>query len=359
MDGVRQASVPVRTDVSVSLSTLFDVLGDGVWISDATGTVVYLNVAARALLDLAEDADPDAATAALMRLQYPDGRPITLEERPSLRALRGESAAGLPYVLRRAPGAGDDLYLRVTFAPLQQDGELRGAIVYAADRTAQTRIERQRDDFLASIAHDLRSPLTAIRGSAQLALRWAQRDLPPEAPLLRSLSNIDAAAGRLNRMLATLLDSARLARGGLVLQRSPTDLIALVDEVVEHHRHESPRHQFVLEAPAAPLLGDWDAALLERAIENLVGNAVKYSPAGGRVTVICTDEGGAVGLTVRDQGVGISEEAIPYIFNQFYRAKIEGFGEIEGNGLGLFAVRGIVVGHGGEIDVVSTEGEGT
>src|SRR5207249_2676087 len=159
--------------------------------------------------------------------------------------------------------ASEQLDLRISFAPLRRDDQVVGAILYAADRTAQTRIERTRDDFLASAAHDLRSPLTAIRGSAQLALRWAQRDLPPGSPLLRPLANIDAAANRLNRMLETLLDSARLARAGLIVQRAPTDLIALIEEVVEHHRRESPRHQFVVEAPAEPLAGEWDAALLE------------------------------------------------------------------------------------------------
>src|SRR5439155_13131411 len=164
------------------------------------------------------------------------------------------------------------------------------------------------------------SPLTTIRGSAQLALRWARREGGATEALQHILANIDAASGRLNRMLETLLDSARLARGGLALQRAPTDLVALVEEVVEHHRLESPRHRFVIEKPDETLVGDWDAALLERAIENLVGNAVKYSPQGGEVTVICADEGERVRLSVRDQGVGIPAGALPYIFNQFYRA---------------------------------------
>lgn len=344
-----------------ALPILFDALPDGVWVADAGGRVLYMNPAARVLLGLTPDAPPEAAGAVQASLCDHTGQALPAEERPIARALRGESASGFDLVLVR-PDGGDDLHLGVSFAPLRfADGALNGAIVYAGDRTVQHRIERTRDDFLASVSHDLRSPLTAIRGSAQLALRWAQRQLPEEQGQLlhRSLGTIDAAAARLNRMLETLLDSARLERGGLVPQCVPTDLVALVQEVLAHYAREARRHRFQFEAPKEPVMGNWDPALLERALENLVGNAVKYSPDGGDVAVTCVEDGAWVRFSVRDEGVGIPENALPYIFNPFYRAKNAGFGEIEGNGLGLFAVQGIVAAHGGTIAVRSEEGKGT
>src|SRR5438067_2059131 len=122
----------------------------------------------------------------------------------------------------------------------------------------------------------------------------------PAARILLELAP-DAAPADAAARFAELRDAAGqpLAPDSQPLPRAPTDLVALVEEVVEHHRREARRHQFVLEKPEEPLLGDWDAALLERAIENLVGNAVKYSPQGGQVTVTCADDGERVRLSVR------------------------------------------------------------
>ncbi len=341
------------------LSALFDALPDAVWVADSTNTIVYVNPAGRTLLDLAEDAPAASVSDRLEPLLDSDGQPLAADERPIERALRGESGLALPLRVPREHG-DDDLHLRLTFAPLRDaGGTISGAVVYAGDRTEQYRIERVRDDFLASVAHDLRSPLTAIRGSAQLALRAMRQETLNREPLDRSLHMIDAAAGRLNRMLETLMDSARLERGALALQCVPTDLVALVQEVIEHHQQESRRHLFTLIAPGEPLVGSWDPALLERAVENLVGNAVKYSPNGGEITITCADEGEQIRLSVQDHGVGIPAAGVPHIFNRFYRARNAGFGMIEGNGLGLFAVKGIISSHGGSIAVQSVEGEGT
>ncbi|HZU75764.1 MAG TPA: sensor histidine kinase, partial [Dehalococcoidia bacterium] len=195
--------------------------------------------------------------------------------------------------------------------------------------------------------------------SAQLGARWARRDPPPAAMLEQTLRTIDAAASRLNRILDTIMDSARIARGVLAPQRAETDLGALTREVVRHHQAQTHRHRIVLHAPRRRITGEWDEALLERAVENLVGNAVKYSPEGGRIDVTCAREGQLARLSVRDQGVGIPADALPHLFTRFYRARNVAMGEIEGNGLGLFTVKGIVEAHGGRVEVWSEEGVGT
>jgi signal transduction histidine kinase len=337
---------------------LFDAVPEGVWIAGARGEILYLNPAAHALLDLDPSAGDQIPDGLYRSLRDRNGHELGPAEHPIARALAGESAGGVE-LQAETPGGGRTVYLSLSFAPLQaRDGQVAGAIVFATDRTLQYQIERARDDFLASVAHDLRSPLTAIRGSAQLGLRWMRRDPVQREMLERTLQTIDAAAARLNRMLETLMDSARVESGSMLLQCAPTDLVALVREVVEHYRQESRRHTLVLEAPEEPLVGNWDGALLERAVENLVNNAVKYSPEGGRVEVSWATEGEMARVSVRDHGVGIPAEALPHIFNRFYRAK-NAMGEIEGNGLGLFSVRGIIQRHGGRIDVWSEEGAGT
>jgi two-component system, OmpR family, phosphate regulon sensor histidine kinase PhoR len=339
--------------VSVAaLATLFDLAPFGVWIADAAGALVYMNSAGAALLAL-EPGDVLGATVKLAQLCDPNGTPLPANDLPLARALRGEAAENVSFRLRT--GAAEEMHLGFSYGPTK-DG---GAFICAGDRTAERQLERARDDFLAAVAHDLRSPLTSIRGSAQLAQRWASRNVADADLLAKCLANIDSAASRLNRMLQTLMDSARVERGGLTLQAAPADLVAIVNDVVAHHQLESRRHSFSVETPAEPLVGHWDAALLERAVENLIGNAVKYSPDGGPVSVICAATDGEALLVVRDRGVGIPAEALPYIFDRFYRANQQTVGEIEGNGLGLFAVRGIVTAHGGTIAAQSVEGEGS
>jgi len=339
-------------DCSGAAAALLDRAPFGAWIVDESGTLRYMNAAGAALLDVAPD-DLTGATQRLQMLTDLDGNPLPPEELPIARALHGEARDNLRYRVRRE--TGPDRFLGFSLTPLAM-----GALICASDRTADRDLERARDDFLASVAHDLRSPLTSIRGSAQLALRWVRRNITQDAELLnKCLANIDQAADRLNRMLQTLMDSARIQQGRLVLQRGPTDLVALVKEVVDHYRLESSKHRFVIDAPKTPIIGQWDAALLERAVENLIGNAVKYSPGGGEIAVVCRVESGEARLVVRDQGVGIPAEALPYIFERFYRANRATLGEIEGNGLGLFAVRGIVTAHGGTITARSEEGKGT
>ena len=346
--GAMAAAQPTAT---AALHELFDAAPFGVWVAGANGALRYMNAAGADLLDVPA-ADLAGAAARLAELCEQDGVQLPPEAMPVARALRGERADNVRLQLCLGE---DEIYLGVSFAPTA-DG---GAFVSAGDRTAEHELERARDDFLAAVAHDLRSPLTSIRGSAQLAMRWAKRNTSGADLLEKCLDNIDAAAGRLNRMLQTLMDSVRVQRGALTPQTAPTDLAAIVNDVVAHHQLESHRHSFSVEGIEQPIVGRWDAALLERAVENLVGNAVKYSPDGGAIAIACAVEDGTARLVVRDQGVGIPEAALPYIFDRFYRANRESLGEIEGNGLGLFAVRGIVMAHGGSIAARSEEGVGT
>jgi signal transduction histidine kinase len=340
------------------LDLLFGAMAEAVCVATRQGDIAYANAAAYALLG-APAGDAEALAGRLGSLRGPDGEAIAPEGEPLVRALHGEAAQGLWFLLPGEDGA-ESLQVALAYAPLRSEAQRTvGALLIIRDRTLEWRIERTRDDFLASVAHDLRSPLTAIRGTAQLALRHLQRQAIDTGALERALRTIDSASERLNRILATMLDTARLERGAMVLQCAPTDLNALIEEVIEFYRRESTRHQFAVQAPPRPVIGLWDAALLERALENLLSNAVKYSPNGGEVVVRCWEEGETVRLMVRDQGVGIAATALPRIFDRFYRAQNAGFGEIEGTGIGLFAVRGIVVAHGGSISARSVVGEGT
>jgi signal transduction histidine kinase len=230
-------------------------------------------------------------------------------------------------------------------------------------RAAVERAIRSRDEYFAAASHDLRNPLTAILGAAQLlSRRLAEVDLPDADRLRHRAGIIESAANRMARLIAGLLDLARLEGGRpLDLDLAPTDLATLTSRVVAETQHAHDRYPIHLAADGA-LLGEWDASRLERAIVNLLDNAVKYSPDGGEVQVsIRRDERDGkpcAVLTVQDRGMGIPPEDLPHIFDQFRRGS-NVVGQVRGTGLGLAGVRQIVAEHGGTVEVESEVGVGT
>lgn len=223
---------------------------------------------------------------------------------------------------------------------------------------------RDRDSFLASVTHDLKTPLTAIYGHVQLLRRQMTRANPsrPER-LLEGLRQVESTALRMRRQIDQLLDVARLQMGQpLELDRRPTDLMALVQAVGQEQGMSSGRHQVFVVTSEERLVGHWDALRLECLLENLLSNAVKYSPAGGEVHVtvreeVVDDVAWAV-IAVRDFGIGVPPAELPRIFDRFYRAG-NTTGQMLGSGIGLASARQIVQEHGGTITVESTLGQGS
>jgi PAS domain S-box-containing protein len=220
---------------------------------------------------------------------------------------------------------------------------------------------RTRDEFLASASHDLKSPLTAIHGQAELLeLRLAPRVPPPEAERLTSgLARIRGVARRMAMIVNELLDVARLRAGRpLQMETRPTDLVALARGMVAEAQDATDRHEIQVETDLPLLVGIWDAFRLERVLTNLLSNAVKYSPNGGPIVVrIAQEEGWAV-LSVQDAGVGIPAGDLPRLFEPYHRAR-NVVGRVDGAGIGLAGSRQIVAQHGGTITVESQEGRGS
>jgi PAS domain S-box-containing protein len=230
------------------------------------------------------------------------------------------------------------------------------------DVTERKQAERAREELLASVSHDLKSPLTVIRGHAQLLQMKARRSAADPAELGEGLAKIDAAASRMSAQVTELLDVARLQMGEeLELQRESIELIPMVRERATAHGQASRRHEVVVETDGRTPVGDWDRARLERVLDNLIGNAVKYSPSGGRVTVrVCAEQDGTgdwAMVEVTDEGVGIPAADLPHVFAPFQRGR--NVGAIPGTGVGLAGARQIVEQHGGTIVVESTEGKGS
>jgi PAS domain S-box-containing protein len=226
-------------------------------------------------------------------------------------------------------------------------------------RTQMEALVRLREEFLTVASHELRTPLTALLGNAQLLQRHAQRGTIVSERDQRSVDVIVDQASRLNRMMLTLLDLSRLQMGQMTLERAPIDVGALARQVVEEVQPTNLTHTIEYIGPHTPLLIDGDALRLEQVLQNLVQNAIKYSPAGGPVRVQVEGHAEMVSVAVTDEGIGIPEASLSQLFERFYRAANVDATYISGLGVGLYVVKEIVTRHGGRIDVASVEGQGS
>jgi len=231
------------------------------------------------------------------------------------------------------------------------------------DLTAQKAAEQDRVAFVDAATHDLKNPLTSLKARVQLLLRRIQRGqvLEPTA-LAAGLAAIDADATRMVTLIDELMDAAHLRTGqALTLTPVPTDLVALAHDCVADTRRRTT-HTLVVESSEPALVGVWDRPRLERVVQNLLDNAIKYSPRGGDIVLRTTCEDDPDGkawavLSVQDNGVGIPAADLPHIFERFWRGS--NVGGTVGAGIGLAGARQIVEQHGGTIAVASTEGKGS
>ena len=217
---------------------------------------------------------------------------------------------------------------------------------------------RLRDEFIAVASHDMRTPLAAVRGYAQLAQRHLDRgELEPEA-LGRWLRDIDASVDRLTDLVSELLDATLVrAEGAVPLQLSRIPMSDVVREAVERLEPLSDGHRFVVEVADPEPVGVWDAARLGRVLDNILGNAVKYSPDGGEVRIRVGQDDDTAIVAVADTGIGIAPGDRELIFNPMFRGK--NTGSVAGTGLGLAGSRRLVGLMGGSITVASRLGEGS
>jgi PAS domain S-box-containing protein len=252
-----------------------------------------------------------------------------------------------------------------TEAHAQLNAALRDAI--NERDTAAARLEqalRTREDFLASAAHDLKNPLTVMKGHIQLIERRARTGhLEEPLRLADRLQAIAATVTRAAGQVDELLDLAHLEMGrSLELQCTPTDIIDLLRAVVAEHQQASTRHDLRLGSDEARMMGNWDGRRLARVLGNLIDNAIKYSPDGGRIDVrVLREEVGTqeyAVVAVQDSGIGIPADDTARVFERFERASNVP-GRIAGTGIGLASARSIVESHGGSIGVQSYAGQGS
>ena len=363
-------AIEERTAALEERSKLLDLAQDAIFVRDIrTGAIRYWNRGAERLYGWPARAAIGLVSHELLRTKFPDPR----EAIESLVAERDSWEGEL--IHETSDGQRIAVYSRWA---LHRDnrGEPSGILEVNTDITERKRAQaelvrlaaaeaalRERDQLLATVSHDLKTPLTAIRGQADILLRHLERGTLEPERARKGLELLRTAAIRMAGWIDDLLDSARLQAGRpLELHRTPMDLVALAWQAAAEHQRTSERHRLRVETSRAKLIGVWDPIRLRRVLDNLLSNAVKYSPNGGEVVVRVSLEQGpdcpAATLAVKDEGVGIPANDLPHVFERFRRAA-NVVGRFGGTGIGLAGACQIIEEHGGRIDVQSEEGRGT
>ncbi|HEV8193138.1 MAG TPA: HAMP domain-containing sensor histidine kinase [Ktedonobacterales bacterium] len=206
------------------------------------------------------------------------------------------------------------------------------------------------DKFISMAAHELRSPLTSIKGYAQLLVRQAQRNGLPEATL-HSAETIVEQGSRLADMVAQLYDAAHIRRDKFEIHRAPTDLVPLVRKQAEQWRAAFPHHRVQLTITADSLVGNWDAQRVAQVIQNLVENAARFSPDETNISVEVGRQGDEAAVYVRDEGIGIPVQDQLHIFEYMYRSPEAEARNLTGLGLGLFVSTQLAERMGGHVQL--------
>ncbi len=342
------------------LQAVIDALPAGVTLRDKTGKLfIYNQAALRLAVNYSEVEEARRASQApvepVWQVIGPDGAPDERAELPSQVAVETGELVRAQISLRQSDGRV--IPVLVNAAPVRDaDGNLTRGVAVFQDITALKELERHKDEFISVASHELRGPLTVIRGQAQLLLRQLRRqekqgELSADMlHILESVESIEVQTARLNDLVNDLLDVSRIQSGKLTLHRGPVDLMTLVSKVVQHWKPASASHTLILEAmPTGEVVGYWDGKRVEQILNNLLGNAVKYSPEGGKVTVrVQVDSRNKQALLeVQDEGMGIPPEASSHLFERFYRAG--NVSNISGTGLGLYISRQLATAHGGDL----------
>jgi PAS domain S-box-containing protein len=340
-------------------------IADAVLIADPQGCVTFANAAAQRLFGRPALAHATDACELPWPLHTTRGEPLASDDHPLTRAARcGAASVEDEWTIPRAGGA--TAIVQGSAVPvLADDGTRLGAVLTLRDVTAQRDLERQREEFFANASHDLRTPLMAIKAAIGVVLANEPPGTP--APLRRMFTNIDGAADEMARLVEDLLELARLRAGRALFAPLLRDLREVAEQAartIEPLAAERGQ-RLTLDLPDEPLWSLVDPPRLERAVQNLLGNAQKYGHEGGTITLTIRRAGGEAILAVADDGPGIAPEDQVRIFERYYRPA-SGAGRSApdghmppGSGLGLPIVQALAELHGGRVWVESAPGQGT
>ena len=342
---------------SARLDSILSSMTDGLWVYGAKGEVVDVNQAALAMFGLGSRTEAvENGSFERFVLRYPDGRPVPDEDLPFARALRGGIVPDYLAIGRHLI-TGKDLDLSIAAAPIESGGVV-GAVLVIRDITALQELDRKKDEFLSVASHELRTPLTTIKGYTQL-LAQTINDLSVDE---RS-TYLSAVLGEIDRMMgliSELLDVSRIETNRLQIHPQSIRWTEFLERRASAFRIQNADRSIRLDASrAADRIVTADPDRMRQVIDNLLSNALKYSPEVTDIDVTVTVEDGQIATCVSDHGIGIPKDEIPRLFERFHRARNVSSRYYGGLGLGLYIAKAIIEAHRGSITVESEEGQGS
>jgi PAS domain S-box-containing protein len=338
------------------LEVLLENLPEGVMVCDAAGMVTILNPAAWQLFGWEVGRH---FTDRPVRVQQPDGSTYAREDLPLMRTLRDNMHVRGQHLVVDDPATGRPRDIFASTAPLLDAyGRLTGAVGVYQDITALKEVERLKDDFFSMATHELRTPLTSITMSSGLLAEL----LATHGGRVGELARLVAEnAQRMRTLVDDLLDLSRLEHGRLVLHRREFDLGTVARHVADQLEPLAERkgQQLTVDIPPIRTEVQADSSRIEQVLLNLLGNAIKYTPAEGVVRVVLTPQEGQAQVTVQDSGPGVPSEEREHIFERFYRTQQHEVDRTTGTGLGLPIARMLVELHGGRLWYEDAPGGGS
>lgn len=330
------------------LKTVFSCMAEAVIITDTDTIVVHHNPAAIKLLEIQTDPVIGKPLAASIK----DDNAVNMVT---------ESLEKKVVVTREfPPGKISRKFLRAYCSPVRSaSGNVLGAVMNFEDISTHKEIDKMKSDFVAMVAHELKSPLASI----EQMIYALQADCEYE-----SLSSCNTLHGRMTvrtkdllRLIDNLLNLSKLENGTMIFNLEPTRGHDIINDILEIANPQAEGKSIQIDYN--PCDEDWwfnvDYDHIRTAFMNIISNAVKYTPEGGRMEITTSVNGGLANLTVKDSGIGIDEKDLPHIFDRFFRVKGKATRHITGSGLGLSLVKEVVDAHQGYIEVQSTPDVGT
>lgn len=330
------------------LKTVFTCMAEAVVITDHDGVVVLHNPAAIKILEI--QTDPFI------------GKPLSASIRDKTAINMVSEAISKAMVVTRefVPGTISRKYLHAYCSPvINEQGEVIGSVTTFEDISALKAIDRMKSDFVAMVAHELKSPLASVEQMIYALQVGCKYEAASSCNALHQ--RMTARTKDLLRLIENLLNLSKLESGTVVFNLEPVRGDEIIRDVLDIARPQAESKDISLAyTPCGPeWLFNVDYDHLRTAIMNIVSNSIKYTPNGGKVLVSIELAGGFVNIIVQDTGIGIGPEDLPHIFDRFFRVKGKATRHITGSGLGLALVKEVVEAHQGYIDVQSTPGVGT
>lgn len=344
-------------EVQAESEAIFRSIGEGAIATDEFGRITRINPSALKILGLkAEDAFGQWFPRVVPILR-PDGSSMPLIERPIVKMFLTGNAVTEKVLYMTKQGA--HVPVSLTVSPIILGGRPVGAIQVFRDITIENEIDRMKSEFISVASHQLRTPLSAIKTYAHMLAEGYMGNVSTEQAA--ALDTIIGATNTMNELISTLLNIARMESGSIEITSAEHDARHLVADIAHQHRLSAEERNITLtfRQPQEPINIHTDSFIVKEVLANLVGNAIKYTPAGGTVSIHMRQTAHVVTFIVKDNGIGIPLAAQRKIFTKFFRAANALRQETTGTGLGLYVVHGLVRTLHGKIWFRSDEGKGS